>query len=25
MKLDAALDTSATTTAICIVNSRDGT
>jgi transposase len=24
MKLDAALDTSATTTAICIVNSRDG-
>jgi transposase len=25
MKLDAALDTSATTTAICVVNSRDGT
>jgi transposase len=24
MKLDAALDTSATTTAICIVNNRDG-
>src|SRR5467141_1679767 len=24
MKLDAALDTSATTTAICVVNSRDG-